>query len=103
MTTYRPKLLFQSNGSEREAWQQLATNPLLHRAIAYTQADMATAGFGPHEMNGVNNFIVGLLNLSENELESKPIPVKKLTSFDEDADMLKKLQELLARQQAALK
>lgn len=83
MTIYRPKLLFQSNSSEREAWQQLSTNPLLHRAIAYTQADMATAGFGPQEMAGVNNFIIGLLNLSENEVTTKPLPIRKLTSYDE--------------------
>jgi len=82
MIAYRPKTLFQKDSKQREAWQQLASNPLLHQAIAFTQADMATAGFGPHEMNGVNNFIVGLLNLSENEPEQKILPVKSLTSFD---------------------
>lgn len=85
MISYRPKTLFQKDSKQREAWQQLASNPLLHQAIAFTQADMATAGFGPHEMNGVNNFIIGLLNLSENDETQKPLPIKRLTSYDEPA------------------
>lgn len=89
MVPYRPKTLFQNNSQEREAWSQLASNPLLHRAIAYTQADMATAGFGPDEMKGVNSFIVGLLNLSENVEVQKPLPTKPLTSFDTPLKPLK--------------
>lgn len=82
MVTYRPKVLFQNNKSDREAWEQIANNPLLHRAIAFTQADMAMAGFGPQEMNGVNTFIVGLLNLSTDIEIPKALPVKALKSFD---------------------
>lgn len=82
MISYRPKTLFQANTTEREAFSQMAANPLLHRAIAYAQADMAFAGFGPQEMAGVTAFILGLLNLSENEEVKKPLPVKSLTSFD---------------------
>lgn len=82
MTPYRPKHLFQANSDERQAFAQIASNPLLHRAIAFAQADMAFAGFGPLEMTGVNNFIVGLLNLHENEVPQKPLPVKHLTSYD---------------------
>lgn len=82
MIHYRPKALFQQNSEEREAFAQIATNKLLHRAIAFTQADMAAAGFGPDHMAGVNNFIVALLNLSEPEPTAKVLPVKALESFD---------------------
>lgn len=82
MIQYRPKALFQKDSKEREAYSHLAANPLLHRAIAFTQADMAAAGFGPQEMYGVNNFIVALLNLSEADEPKKPLPVKHLTSYD---------------------
>lgn len=83
MIHYRPKALFQQNSEEREAFAQLATNKLLHRAIAFTQADMAAAGFGPDHMAGVNNFIVALLNLSEPEPVEKKLPVKALESYEQ--------------------
>ncbi len=83
MAAYRPKTIFQSNSADREAWQQMAGSPLLHRAIAYAQADMAFAGFGPHEMLGATALILALLNLSENEDQKKPLPIRRLTSYDE--------------------
>ncbi len=83
MIPYRPKLNFHKDSKQREAWQQLATNPLLHKAIEATQAEMAQTGmFGPQEMNGVSNFIIMLLNLSEDEGEIKQLPIRRLTSFE---------------------
>jgi len=77
--------LFQQNSEEREKWSQLASSPTLHRAIAYAQAELGYIGFGPQHMEGVNGFIVMLLNLSENEPAPKPFPVKSLTSYDTPA------------------
>ncbi len=85
MTQYRPKLIFQSNSMDREGWAELAANPILRRAILHMQADMAFAGFTDPQMQGVNFFILGLLNLSENEPEAKVIPAKVLKSFEPDS------------------
>jgi hypothetical protein len=81
--TFRPKELFQKDGKEREAWQQLAGSSTLQRALAFAQADMANSGFGPNEMHGVNCFIDRLLNLSENDPEQKTMPIKRLKSWDD--------------------
>jgi hypothetical protein len=81
---YSPKERFQKDANRRAAWAKLASEPLLHEAILHTQAQMAAAGFGPDHMNGVNNFIVGLLNLSEDIQRDKPIPVKHLESYEEN-------------------
>lgn len=82
MIAYRPKTLFQKNTQDRAAFQTIAGNDLLHRAISAAQAEMAFAGFGPHEMRGVSAFILILLNLSETEEAAKPLPTKPLVSFD---------------------
>ncbi len=99
MAAYRPKHIFQSNSAEREAWQSMSSSPILHRAIAYAQADMAFAGFSPYHMDGATAFILGLLNLSENEEVKKTLPIRRLASFDDDAETLRKMQELLKKQQ----
>jgi len=67
----------------REAWHQIANSAVLHEAILHTQAQMAAAGFGPQEMTGVNNFIMGLLNLAEDIPTNTPIPAKVLKSWDD--------------------
>lgn len=91
MIPYRPKSLFQANSREREEFAKIAANPLLHKAITYAQADMAAAGFGPDEMRGVNNFVVWLLNLSEDDEVKKPLPVKHLVSYDNPTTTTPKL------------
>jgi len=83
MNSYRPKQLFQTDSKAREQWAQVASSSLLKNAIAYAQADMAFAGFGPAHMDGVNFFIIGLLNLSESEDPQKPLPIRTLKSWDE--------------------
>lgn len=86
MIAFNPKQQFQANTEQREEWRKMAGHPITHRAITHAQAQMALAGFGPQEMNGVNAFIAGLLNLSEDIVEPKPLPARQLTSFDKPQD-----------------
>lgn len=85
MITYNPKLQFQANTERREAWRQMAGSPILQSALTHAQAHMAQAGFGPDEMRGVNAFIVGLLNLSEDAPQPKALPARQLSSYDQPA------------------
>lgn len=80
---YSPKLRFQQQTARRERWSQMVADPVFHDAVLHTQAQMAAAGFGPQEMVGVNNFIVGLMNLSEDIQKTSQIPVKQLQSYED--------------------
>ena len=83
MVAYSPRQLFQSSKDRREAWSNLVANPVLHHAISYAVAEMASRGMGPSDLAGVNGFIFTLLNLSEETPKPPDLPIKKLTSFDE--------------------
>lgn len=79
---FNPKEQFQKDVNKRDAWAELARDPVLHQAITYTQAQMCWAGFSRDHMVGVDNFIVMLLNFSE-DLKPADQPVAPhLTSFD---------------------
>jgi len=79
---YSPKQRFQQNTERRKAWAEIVGSHVYIDAILHAQAQMAAAGFGEREMVGVNNFIVGLTNLSEDIPVNNPIPAKSLTSWD---------------------
>jgi hypothetical protein len=79
---YSPKLRFQQSTARREQWSKIVADPVFHDALLHTQAQMAAAGFGPQEMVGVNNFIVGLMNLSEDIVKVNPLPAKQLKSYE---------------------
>lgn len=76
-----PKLDFIKDTKAREAWAQMASEPLLHRAIATTLAEMVTRGLSPGDLSGINGFVFVLLNLSEENPVPRSMPTKHLQSF----------------------
>ena len=64
----------------------MAGDPLLHRAIATTQAEMVTRGLGPGDLAGINGFVFVLLNLSEENPSPRSIPSKHLQSFGQPVE-----------------
>lgn len=88
---FNPKEQFQRDPSQRADWAEIARNPLLHKAITHTQAQMSWAGFSRDHMLGVSNFIVMLLNLSEELKESDQPRAQHLTSYDQSTTTTTKL------------
>ena len=86
-----PKLDFIKDTKVREAWAQMAADPLLHRAIATTQAEMVTRGLGPGDLAGINGFVFVLLNLSEETPVPRSMPTKHLQSFGQPTTTVKEV------------
>ncbi len=82
MPSNNPKELFQKDTHRREDWAELATLPRLHEAITFAMAVLVAKGRGPDYLAGVNGFVYELLNLSEDDAISRPMPSRQLSSFD---------------------
>lgn len=74
------------DGTARQAWASIATDPLLHRAFAVALAEMVARGLSPEDLAGVNGFIFTVLNLSEENPSPRSIPSKHLQSFGQPVE-----------------
>lgn len=79
MVTFSPKQQFQRNNDERVAWALWAESALMHKVITYTEAELVMMGVSEFELAGVRKFITILLNMSEDIVQGKPLPVKQVS------------------------
>jgi hypothetical protein len=76
-----PKLDFMRDTTAREKHSQIVSDPLVHRTLAVSLAEMHVRGLSPDAMAGVNSFVWTWLNLSEENPVPRSIPNKHLQSF----------------------
>jgi hypothetical protein len=88
---FSPKSQFLKNTTDREAWAQMASEPILHRAISYSLATMVASGLSPDALAGVNGFLFVFLNLSEESPLPRSMPSKHLQSFGQPTTTVKEV------------
>ena len=76
-----PKLDFMRDTAAREKHSQIVSDPLVHRTMAVTLAEMHVRGLAPDAMRGVMLFIDAWMNLGEQNPVPRPMPTKHLQSF----------------------
>lgn len=76
-----PKSAFLRSESEAKRFHEIASDPLVHKAIGIVMAELALQGLSGAEIDGAGRFAKRFLNLAEKEEVIDPLPVKALTTY----------------------
>lgn len=84
MISLDPKGHFQqSDPKERSVISSLSYDRTIHKAFAYSLAEMALAGATEAELKGATKFITTFLNLAESPERPPQFPVKTLKTYSQ--------------------